>query len=517
MSRSRDSWHLRLALCSMAFLSGAHAQAGAPSLIFARAEPSGSDVFVMVREAILRDRPSRESRMTGRLPGGSRLKLIDARGTYLKVEVVAGDRPAGDGKKSAAPGFVSRDVVSIFPPDPAGLTDLIVAGRVLSATEPHRRYGAAFLLRASERVRSAGGTDAAVELLLGETAEALALAGGPFPPGLDVTRAPGEGPWRYSGEAFRRAFASAEKLPPESGAGLKERATAGLLRQRYVSNSPDSPSLPLLWQETADWLALAEAAHEPAAARCAADRLGTASLSLGRLLLAAGRLEDLEKLEVRVRQAGGRTAALELELHRGGEPSRQGQLPADLSARRLISRASILRSMRGDGTSPLRQEARAKIGPKEVVVRIGGALGKLELSTETTVGGTHIPAVRKLAIPVLPVPGSLRISPDGRSVAWLEVVSPSKLVPVVTSLDRDEPAREIAFLSEGRPLRDNALGHVISTLSGYSKDGQRLGVAIQAWNDTPGPEARYSVVSVATGEIVFETSKDTKAFQRLIQ
>ena len=501
MSRSRDSWRLRLALCSMTFLAGAHAQAqvGAPPLPSARGEPSSSDVLVMAREAILRDRPSKESRMVGKLPGGSRLKLIDSKEPYLKVERIAADGGATDGKKGAAMGWVSRDVVAIFAPDPAGLADLIVAGRVLSKTEPHRRFGAAFLLCASERVRSSGGSDGAVELLLGETAEALALAGGPFPPGLEVARAPGEGPWRYSGEAFRRAIAAAGKAPSESAGALRERATAGVLRQRYASGSP---SLTAVWQETADWLALAETAQEPAAVRCAADRLGGASLSLGRLLLAAGRLDDLEKLEARVRQAGGRTAAL---------------LPADISARRLLSRASILRSIRGDGTSPLRQEARVRIGAREVVVRIGGALGKLELSTETTVGGTHIPAVKKLAIPVLPVPGSLRVSPDGRSVAWLEVVTPSKLVPVVTSLERDEPAREIAFLSEGRPLRDNALGHVISTLSGYSKDGQRLGVAIQAWNDTPGPDARYSVVSVATGEIVFETSKDTKAFHRLIQ
>ncbi|MEP6801194.1 MAG: hypothetical protein ABJC07_04615 [Acidobacteriota bacterium] len=501
MSRSRDSWRLRLALCSMTFLTGAHAQAqaAAPPLASARGEPSGSDVFVMAREAILRDRPSKESRMVGKLPGGSRLKLIDSREPYLKVERIASDGPAENGRKGAAAGWVSRDVVAVFATDPAGSADLLAAGRVLSKTEPHRRFGAAFLLCASERVRSSGGSDASIDLLLGETAEALALAGGPFPPGIEVTRAPGDGPWRYSGEAFRRAMAAAGKETSESAGALRERATAGILRQRYASGSP---TLTAMWQETADWLALVETAREPGAVRCAADRMGGASLSLGRLLLAAGRLDDLEKLETRVRNAGGRAAAL---------------LPAEISGRRLLSRTPILRSMRGDGTSPLRQEARTRIGAREVVVRIGGALGKLELSTETTVGGTHIPRVKKLAIPVLPVPGSLRISPDGRSVAWLEVVAPSKLVPVVTSLERDEPAREIAFLAEGRPLRDNALGHVISTLAGYSKDGERLGVAIQAWNDTPGPDARYSVVSVATGEIVFETSKDIRAFHRLIQ
>lgn len=504
MSRSRPSWRLRLALCSMTFLTGAHphAQAAAPPLASARGEPAGSDVFVMAREAIMRDRPSKESRMIGKLPGGARLKLLDAGETWDRIEVVTCERPAGDSKDAkriSSLGFVSRDVVATFSHDAAGLSDLIAAGRVLSQSEAHRRFAAAFLLRASERLRASGAPDPSVDLLLGETAEALALSGGPFPPGLEVARAPGEGPWRYSGEAFLRAFASAEKTEGDAAARLRERATAGALRHRYPA---PSTSLTAVWQETADWLSLAETSQEPAALRCAADRLGAASLSLGRLLLAAGRAEDIDKLEKRVRAAGGRTAALQ---------------PSGVAGRRLLSRAQILRSMRGDGTSPFRQEARARLGPKEVAVRIGGALGKLELSSETSVGGTRIPAVKKLAIPVLPVPGSLRVSPDGKSVAWIEVVSASKLVPVVTSLERDEPAREIAFLSEGRPLRDSALSHVISTLSGYSRDGQRLGVAIQAWNDTPGPDPRFSVVSVATGEIVFETSKDTKAFQRLIQ
>ena len=87
----------------------------------------------------------------------------------------------------------------------------------------------------------------------------------------------------------------------------------------------------------------------------------------------------------------------------------------------------------------------------------------------------------------------------------------------MTSLDRDEPAREIAFLSSGRPMRDRALAHVVAALSGFSKDGQRLGLSIEAWNDTPGPAPRYSVVSVATGELLFETSKDMKSFERLLQ
>ena len=87
----------------------------------------------------------------------------------------------------------------------------------------------------------------------------------------------------------------------------------------------------------------------------------------------------------------------------------------------------------------------------------------------------------------------------------------------MTSLERDEPAREIAFLASGRPLRDRALAHVVGSLAGFSKDGQRLGLAIDAWNATPGPAPRYSVVSVATGELLFETSSDLKSFRRLLQ
>ena len=72
-------------------------------------------------------------------------------------------------------------------------------------------------------------------------------------------------------------------------------------------------------------------------------------------------------------------------------------------------------------------------------------------------------------------------------------------------------------MSSGRPLRDRALAHVVASLDGFSKDGQRLGLTIDAWNETPGPAPRYSVVSVATGELLFETSKDIKSFRRLLQ
>lgn len=503
----RIGLRLRLALGAMALLTLVSLRAGAEDILPARGEPPGSDVFVMVREALLRDKPSRESRFVAKLPGGSRLKLVESGETYLKVEVIAVTASAGADpatRPGASIGYLSREVASIFPPGDAATADLVASGRVLAASESLRRIAAAFLLRASERLRASGAGDPAVEVLLGETAESLARAGGPFPPGLEVAAGPavpGAGPqhWSYTGEAFRRAIALTEKADSDASVRLRDRARAGALRQAFPE---PASTLAALWQETAGWLELTETVQDPSALRVSADRLGSSSLGLGRLLLAAQRLDDLDKLERRVRGAGERARAL---------------LPNESPGSRLLARSRILLTLRGNATPPFPQEARVRLGAKEIVARIEGRLGALSLVSESTVGGTHTGPLKKAAVPVLPVPGSFRVSPDGKTAAWIEVVSPSKLVPVVASLDKDEPAREIAFLSNGRLLRDQGLAHVISSVSGWSKDGQRLGVSIQAWNDTPGPDARLSVVSVATGELIFETSKDRKSFQRLIQ
>ncbi len=236
--------------------------------------------------------------------------------------------------------------------------------------------------------------------------------------------------------------------------------------------------------------------------RSAAEHVGEASLGIGRYLLALGKLEELAKLEARLRAASVRV---------------QSFSPDTPDGRRLASRAAILFAMRGDGSPSFPQEVRIGSGGRERTVRIDGKLGALTLTVETRAGATREVVARKAAVPILPAPGSLRISPDGRSVAWIEVAGPSQLVPVMTSLERDEPAREVAFLSSGRPLRDRALAHIVGQLTGFSKDGQRLGLSIEAWNSTPGPSPRYSVVSVATGELLFETSSDMKSFQRLLQ
>ena len=345
---------------------------------------------------------------------------------------------------------------------------------------------------------------AELEVLLGETAETLAAAGGPFPPGLEVAARPDSRPgvarWLYAGDEFRRAIELTSKSEEGKGAVWRERAIAGRLRQQYPAS--ETPSVAELSKETEAWIEVAGTARDAGVLQVSADRVGAASLSLARLLLALDRRDDLAALESRLTKTAGRIAS-------GG--------PDHRTSAKLLSRVRILHAMRGDGSSPFPQEARARVGPKEVIVRITGKANALELTVETSVGGTRVPARKRTAVPVLPVPGTLRLAPDGRTAAWVEVAGPSKLVAVVASLESDVPAREIAPSSSGQPPRDGGPAHVLSNLSGYSKDGQRLGVSIETWTDTPGPEARYSVVSVATGEPMFETSKDLKSFRRLIQ
>jgi hypothetical protein len=457
--------------------------------VAAVSEPPGSDVFTTPREALLRDKPAAGARTIGRLTQGTRLTLVESREQFLKVE--APGLPAG---------WVAREVAVVFGPDAASTTDMIAVGRAFGRNDGNRRLAAALLERASQRLREGKTPDPEVEVLLGETAEGLAAAGGPHPKEIHIVeKSGGAATGSYDGAAFERAIEMLSKDPSPERAQLRERAMAGILRARYPERST---SLAALAQETGAWLQLAEAAEDPAVLRCAADRAGAASLALGRYLLALGKQDDLGKLEDRVRTAGARVRKILADSNDGA---------------RLFARAGVLHAMRGNGAPAFPQELKVVAGPKEKTVRIDGKLGALQLLVETRVGGTRDAAVRKAAVPILPVPGSLRVSPDGRSVAWVEVAGPSLLVPVATSLERDEPAREVAFLSSGRPLRDRSLAHVVASLDGFSKDGQRLGLTIDAWNETPGPAPRYSVVSVATGDLLFETSKDIKSFRRLLQ
>ena len=482
---------LKVAVWLMAILAGNRFRAEAQvRTAMAEGEPPGSDVFMMVREALVREKPSKQSRFTGKLPGGSRVKLIATGDDYLKIEVPAGATP------KTTTGYISREVVSVFAPE--ATSELVSAARALSGIEGHRRTAVAFLLCASERLRTTGPGDAGVEVLLGETAEALAASGGPFPPGLELGTVPaqGAGPTRarYTGDAFRRAIALTSKTETPETARLRERAVAGVLRQQYPETSAEPAALE---KETTAWLELAENAEDATALKSAAARAGDAVVSLAGVYVATGRAEDVAKLEARVRSVGTRI---------------QTVLPTQTVGTKLLARAAIVGAMRGDGTKAFPQEARAKLGPKEIVARIDGKLGNLAVTVEMTVGGTHEGPRQKAARPILPVPGSLKISPDGKSVAWIEIATATKLVPVVASLEKEEPAREIVPMTATRPT-----ANLLASLCGYSKDGQRLGVQVQAWNEMPGPDTRYSVVSVATGELLYETTKDTKSFQRLIQ
>ena len=463
-------------------------------------EGPGADLFVMPREALLREKPKGNARVVARLPGGARLKLVSAGERFVQVEVAAHPEPGG-----AATGYIAREVTAAFPAGPDGTRDLVTVGRTFARSEAYRRLAAAFLLRASERLNEAGTPDPKVELLVGETAEALATMEGvqSYPPGLAISTRPDlpGGAFRhfYRGDAFAKVLELTAGQKTADVAGLRDRATARLLKCRYPSTGI---SLAALWQETAAWLQLVESASDPSALVSGADRLGSTSLALGRYLLATEKLDAVEKLEGRIRDAGARLVAL---------------LPDKTHGRKLMARASILHAMRGDGTRSFPQEVQVKTGLVDHVVRIDGKLGGLVLTSRSGVGSARELPRKSSATPILPVPGSLRISPDGKSAAWVEVSGPTSLLPVIASLTKDEPAREIAFLSDGRPLRDRSLEHVVGSISGFSGDGSRLGLSMEAWNETPGPSPRYSVVSVATGELLYETSKDLRAFKRLLQ
>jgi len=490
MSRTRKSLAITSLLFAGLFAGIVRAESAAARPPAGGAEPPGSDVFTTPREALLREKPSLSARVLSRLPQGTRLALTEAREQFLKVEAAG-----------LPPGWVSRSVVMVFPPGAAATKDLQAVGRAFAGNEGNRKLSAALLERAAERLREAKTPDPETEILAGEAAEAAASSGGPFPKGLSIVEkadVPGARPL-YGGAAFERALGLLPREGTRESLLLRERAIAGLLRARYPVVST---ALPALAGETNAWLDLTETAESPEVLRSAAERAGLSSLALGRYLLALGKLQDLGKLAERLSAAGAHARSL---------------MPDALEGRRLSARAGVVATMRGDGSLSFPQEVRTVLGPKQTVVRIGGNLGALQLSVETAIGGTRNLHIRKAATPLLPVPGSLRVSPDGRSAAWVEVIGPAMLVPVMTSLEKDEPAREIAFVSGGRPLRDQALAHVVSSLSGFSKDGQRLGLAIDAWNSTPGPAPRYSVVSVATGELLFETSRDMKSFRRLLE
>ena len=464
-------------------------------------EKRGADVFVTARAALLHETALPNAKVVARLPYATRVTLLDGGDASLRVEVPADSPALAPG--GVRTGFLASGTTAIFGPDAAGAADLLTVGRTLARNPGTRLLASALLVRGVERLRQAGAPDPRAELLLAETAEALAGDGGPFPAGLQIAER-GKGPdgkprYAYAGDAFQRALDLAARQDPKAAASVRERALAGLLRAQFPE---PGNSLTALWQETAGWLELAETAQTPGVLRSSADRLGAAALPLGRFLLGAGRQDDLAKIAGRLRAAAGRVTGL---------------LPDTKDGPKLGARADVVAAMRGDGSRPFPQERRAAVKGAEIAVRIDGEIGRLKLLVQTSDGKRTSPFLQRQAVPVLPVPGSLRVSPDGKSAAWIEVARPAALLPVMASLEKDEPAREIAFLASGRPLRDRALSHVVASVAGYSSDSRRLGLSIQAWDETPGPTPRLSVVSAETGELLFETFKDLRQYKRLLQ
>jgi hypothetical protein len=464
--------------------------------------PKEPDIFVMPREASLHERASDKTGVVTVVAGGERLREIGPpMGRFLRVTRIL-DAEAGT---EAASGFIARDAVSVFPPGPRGTAELAAAGSALAGTAAYRTVGVAMLERASERLREEGAPDAALEIRLGESAETLARNNGRWPAGVPRTfracRATTKGAAgtagagrcvAYSGDAFTRALALANAPGAQGLEGIRDRATAGLLRAKYPETAD---TLPLLWQETADWLALAETARDREALEAATERLGASGLALGRDLLAISRLDQLDALRLRLISTAQRATSA---------------APGSGCGPRLLGRAVLLQAMRGDGSRAFPQEARARAAGFERVVRVEGALGALTLATRREGQGAPSPWTSIPATPVLPVPGSLRLSRDGRFAAWIEVVGPSRLLPVIARLDPPEPAREIAFLSSGRPLRDRTRENVLARLDDFSDDGSRLGLSVLAWDDTPGPVARRFVVSSQDARIVSETDSARK-------
>lgn len=413
-----------------------------------------ADVFVTQQVALLRELPAPTAKIVTRLAAGARGTLASRRDGFVDV-AIAGTR-----------GYMAEGVTATFDDGCDASREMVVVGRFLAGDAARRPLAVSLLLRGTERLRADGTPDADAEILLGETAEALVATSDHVPDGVGVVLRGGRR--AYDGEAFRRALLTVDS----------DRARAGALRSEFPGTSDGFIAL---WKETGAFLSLAEVATDPSVVAFATDRLGAASLALGRLLLAAGKPDQLKDLEARVTDAAVRTGSA-----------------------KLGARAAILLAMRGNGRPPFPQEAAAP----GMLVRLDGEIGALTLR----LNGSPVPAS---AIPVLPVPGSLRLSPDGRTAAWLEVSSPSSITPVLVSLSKDDPARNAARLAGGRPARDLRKAHSLTSLLDFSRDGQRLAVAITAWDDVPPEKPRLAVLSTVTGELVVETRDDRAGRARL--
>lgn len=425
-------------------------------------ESEGDDVFVTERAAPLLDSPDVRSHVLLRLEPGTRGLLLDAVPGFRRVRLA---RSEGD----EAIGWLRDADAATFAASEAASRELLAIGRFLVRSPSRRDFGIRVLSRACERLRAANAPDAASEVLLAEEVERSG---------------------RPAAGLFAAAFELRPGAPPEDP--LRVRAEAGILRARYPK---PAEGLTALWQETAAWLDLAERAREPEALAPAAERLGLAALGLGRLLVASARLEEVDGLRARCEKSAERLAAL------------PGAGPA---AKRLAGRARLLAAMRGDGTPPFPQRVAWGAGPSPLLVTIEGDLGRLELVVRRAgapaAARTGSDVVRREPLPLLPVPGSLRLSPDGRTAAWLEVSAPNVVSPMVVALDGPATSADAALRAGGRTARDRARGHVVSRITGFSKDGRRVAVETLAWDDAPPEATRLAVLSTRTGDAVLEAS-----------
>jgi hypothetical protein len=419
-------------------------------LAIAAAAAPATDVFVTSHRAALRDAPSPSARVVERLPLGTRAALVSTERGWLRVSVERGG--------ISSLGWVSRDVAATLEAEDARAMGAV--GRFLASDPERRPLAFALLSRASETARRCGAVDAATEVALGETAESLEE------PGAEAS--------------FLRTLECGNASP-----SLTDRATAGLLRARY--RTPSNGLVGLLG-ETPAWLALTGSA-DPGVASLALERGRASALALGRLLLAVGRPDELASLRRRIAEC-----AMRLE---------------DSRRRRLESASLVLDAMAGNGAPPFPQEARWGAGPLPMRVAIEGALGELALRLYPA--GRQPP--RTLATPVLPVPGSLRIAPDGRVAAWLEVSGPSTIAPVLARLDGSLQG-DAALLAGGRPLRDRKRKHVVASLLGFSKDGRRLSIAVRAWDDEPPERERRAAVSTANAALLEEGPEKPPVIER---
>lgn len=351
------------------------------------------------------------------------------------VTVVAGmaaapscaQQPSPPSKKSSSSSFSpSLSPDSLFAAGPEGSRNLVVVGRYLAADGARLRLAATFLARGAVRLRAEGTPDPCAEVLLGETAERLALRPGAAPEGVAFA-APfdptlGRKVRVYDGAAFLRALEDLSRDAEGPLLEIRERALAGALRGRFAV-----PGATLIgkWEETVAWLTFAESVMSPPVAEGVSRRLERAAPELARLLLAAGRTDDLAALDRRLTDASVRLEALE---------------PDPAKARRLRNAARAVRRLRGNGTLPFPQEVWLTPGPGAAVVRIEGEIGHLALEVATRADAPPAAASRRvLHAPLLPVPGSLALTNDRRAVTWLEAETPTRLARVAFALDGSGP------------------------------------------------------------------------------